>query len=663
MAMAHSLYTGVTGLTSTQTRLDSIGHNLSNVNTLGYRRREHLTESLFSQTLRAEVQGEAPRGAVSPMRIGQGTGTGANQPVFTQGSLNSTGRATDMAIEGHGFFVLRDVGGTVDRYTRDGSFHLHAPAMGESEAGTVVPKRLLASDGRQVQGYLADETGAIPADAELTGLTIAMGQPVDGTATTRAELAGNLDAHNGVVDPHTIDTGTDPSWTTDNGSTIRVGHVETSGALFEAGAAATDSTDLQALQYRNEDGSVVDLFPLLQDGDEVGISFRRGGNRVTSTFVYHARGETYTEDADGDGTAEVSRAGSGTTLGELATWLCGGLGDDGSAATERLDGGALGTIRTREMTAADDGVDLAAEHGGAYFRTLDGSDTGLSIASNLGAENAVTDLVFSHGGTVRDDLFGRDPAYGGLDTGGSDASLLRIYDQAGDPRDLRIRFSLLGRGTGTSTWRWIAEGPDTTAEAADGTPNRVYGTGVTHFGHVEETTPGGETVNVPQLLAAVQNTPRSLGEDVGTLQFDPAGLTQLNAPHDVAIAEQNGYPPGHMDNFSVTPDGLIHAGYSNGQVETVGQVAVAMFPNPRGLLAEGDSLMADGAVSGEVEYSVPGGLNPAFGRVRGRTLEESNVRVDQEMTELITTQRSYQANARIITTTDEMLTELLRLKR
>ena len=118
-----------------------------------------------------------------------------------------------------------------------------------------------------------------------------------------------------------------------------------------------------------------------------------------------------------------------------------------------------------------------------------------------------------------------------------------------------------------------------------------------------------------------------------------------------------GREPGELSGYSIGADGIIIAQYSNGQQKMLGQVVIATFRNPAGLQKVGDNLFTTTPNSGEFDGI---GNEP---NLQGGVLEMSNVDLAKEFTEMITTQRGFQANSRIITTSDEMLQELVNLKR
>lgn len=155
--------------------------------------------------------------------------------------------------------------------------------------------------------------------------------------------------------------------------------------------------------------------------------------------------------------------------------------------------------------------------------------------------------------------------------------------------------------------------------------------------------------------------------EVRTIEFDMGkaglveGVTQFSSESTTKAVEQNGYPMGYMEGFNIDNSGVITGVYSNGTKQTVGQVGMAVFTNPQGLTANGENLFE---VSNNSGLPNEGSANTGGrGKIQAGTLEMSNVDLADQFTDMIITQRGFQANSRTITTSDQMLQELINLKR
>lgn len=148
--MMRSMYSSIQGLRAHQQRMDAIGNNIANVNTIGYKAQRVTFASAYAQTLNGSIAPSATRGGVNAQQIGLGVGVASIDSLMSQGSLQMTGEVTDLAISGNGFFVLKDGGKFL--YTRAGNFDFDAQ-------GNLVSK----TTGQRVQGWVSDATGTFPA--------------------------------------------------------------------------------------------------------------------------------------------------------------------------------------------------------------------------------------------------------------------------------------------------------------------------------------------------------------------------------------------------------------------------------------------------------------------------------------------------------------------
>jgi flagellar hook protein FlgE len=149
------------------------------------------------------------------------------------------------------------------------------------------------------------------------------------------------------------------------------------------------------------------------------------------------------------------------------------------------------------------------------------------------------------------------------------------------------------------------------------------------------------------------------------LGLDSAGdeadgqITQLASDSTVTSVDQDGYAVGHLTSVEVTTDGIIHGVYDNGQDLALGQVAVGIFDSPHGLEKTGNNLYRSTRMPGEPSFGVAG--EGGRGDIFGAALEASNVDIEEEFVNMITSQRSYQANSRVLSATSDLLRELVNL--
>ncbi|HYC32231.1 MAG TPA: flagellar hook-basal body complex protein, partial [Gemmatimonadales bacterium] len=179
--MMRSLFAGVSGLRNHQTRMDVIGNNIANVNTVGFKSSRVTFAEAFAQLLQGASRPPGDLGGINPIQIGLGSKIGSIDMNFSQGNLESTGQTTDLAIQGDGFFVLSD--GSRTFYTRAGNFQLDANGRMVSPA-----------NGFTVQGINADSAGNLSTGTTVTDIILPFGQKSPARATTELALSGNLDS-------------------------------------------------------------------------------------------------------------------------------------------------------------------------------------------------------------------------------------------------------------------------------------------------------------------------------------------------------------------------------------------------------------------------------------------------------------------------------------
>lgn len=178
--MMRSLFAGVSGLKSHQTRMDVIGNNISNINTTGFKSSRVTFSDMLSQTTSGASAPSSSTGGVNPKQIGLGSAVASVDLVFTDGSAQATGKNTDIALSGNGLFVLTK--GTDTFYSRDGAFEF------DTNGNYVLP-----GSGYYVQGWNGIN-GTINTDGATENIVVKTGKTMEGTATTNVDYSGNLNS-------------------------------------------------------------------------------------------------------------------------------------------------------------------------------------------------------------------------------------------------------------------------------------------------------------------------------------------------------------------------------------------------------------------------------------------------------------------------------------
>ncbi|MGB6059868.1 MAG: flagellar hook protein FlgE [Microthrixaceae bacterium] len=191
--MIRSMFSAVSGLRNHQTMMDVVGNNIANVNTAGYKSSTTVFQDVLSQTLRGSGRATSTTGGTNPAQIGLGSKVAGITTNFSQGSLQLTGRATDFAIQGDGFFVVNQGGRQL--YTRSGSFS--PDALG----------RLVTQEGALLQGWSADASGGVNSSGAIGNIVIPIGDVLEPIQTTSVTMGGNLpsDAEIGAMIANSVE--------------------------------------------------------------------------------------------------------------------------------------------------------------------------------------------------------------------------------------------------------------------------------------------------------------------------------------------------------------------------------------------------------------------------------------------------------------------------
>ena len=231
------------------------------------------------------------------------------------------------------------------------------------------------------------------------------------------------------------------------------------------------------------------------------------------------------------------------------------------------------------------------------------------------------------------------------------STALTIYDALGQAHTITVYFTKVAQ----QDWDWNAliDGSDVSGGVA-GIPE-LFGTGGTEFttsGLLSNTTPQSfhtEAITFANGIAAAI-----------PMTVDFTGTTQYGAPSAVQSIHQDGYAAGIISGIAINQEGNVVGHYTNGIVRDIARLALADFPSVYGLERAGSMLFKATPASGDPLVNKPG--EAGLGDISASMLEESNVDLAAEFIKMIITQRAYQANTKIISTTDEMLAQLLSIK-
>ena len=641
MALIRTLNTAVSGLRNHQIRIDTIGNNIANVNTTAFKASRTQFQSQFHQTLTFGSAAAGNLGGVNPQQVGLGMQLASISEDFSQGAMETTGVASDLAIEGDGFFILNDNAGA-PVYTRDGTFRRN-----------ISNEMVSPASGFKVQGWLADASFNINTGGVTSTILVPVGTMSIANQTTTGTMVGNLSPKGSLALNGTV----------------------TGVSLFAGVPAATGATLMTAVTATS--GGPV----LFTAGDSITVAAKKGGRSVpTGSFSVTATATvadfmTFLDQMTGlnsaAGTFGANRLGTNlaTTTAATATTITDtaqnfvtsgvAVGD-----TIRLTSGTLAGTTAVVTAVAATTLTCAAGFSGAGTPAVGDkfsvhkpvgvaiNAAGLmQISGNLGTQNAITDLVVTRvpvaGVNSTPFTFTQTSAADGE----SAHTSFTVYDSLGRPHIVDLTLTEELQNSTTTTWRYYADAAD------DSDVDLVVGTGTVTFsttGQFSSTAPLNNQISIDFAAMGVA-TP-----EVVSLNF--AKMTMLgDGPSDVNLQDQDGFAMGVLNSFSVGQDGVVTGVFSNGLTRSIAQVALARFANNNGLVSQGKNLYGIGTNSGPAQVGAAGASGR--GLIKGGTLEEANVELSKEFTDLITTQRGFQANARVISVADDMLNELVNLRR
>jgi len=538
MSLMKSLNSGVSGLRAFQTKMDVIGNNIANVDTTGFKSSRATFSEMLSQ--RIGSGGGSQSSPQSSSQVGLGVRLSAIDRDFNQGGLQTTGRQTDLAIEGEGFFMVNE--GTQPFLTRAGNFAFNKEGF------------LVDQAGRKVQGFNANADGNIIAGGATDDVRVDFENILDPQATENIFVAGNLNA----------DTSTTQVVQSQSAFTTSGGSLATSATLLN---------DLDQTTAALADGDQIELELTLNDGSP-----------LTATHTFTA----------------------GDTLDDMITSINTALAGEGTVSL--VDG----ILVLRSDTLGDSSLNINS-----------------ASVTGTGEINMPGFQVTQAGST------------------GNQTISTTVFDGLGRAHTLLVKVTQ----TDVNTWEYEAS-----------------------FLDGEEITAGETgTLEFDESGSLTSDSSFEIGFDPGNgadqMSFtvnlgnpdDGSRLSQFSGSSSANITSQDGFTEGRLVDFSFDGDGFINGIFSNGRNVQLGQLAIADVANNNGLETVGSGLFRNTVASGDISINTAANMEAT--NLSAGVLEGSNVDLAREFTEMITSQRAFQSNARVITTADELLAETVALKR
>ena len=671
MSLSSALFSGISGLSTLGNAMTVIGDNIANVNTVGFKGSRVTFQDVLSQTV-ATTAGTA--------QVGRGTSLADISSSFSQGSFESTESTTDLAVGGEGFFVVRDATSEENEfYTRSGQFRFDKDGNFVTPAGYIVRGWFLDPDTGEDQGLITDivlqsftsspkKTDKITVitnlDADISSRAASLSNSWDGTATTAIvttayEYQSTLKAYDTLGSTHDITiyydkiSGSDWEYivTCSPGEDKRSGFASTTSAGLLARGAITFSVG---------SGTISDLTleTLGATGHEQSISVDSVTNGGAGTLA--AGDVNITVNDYGAVTVDTPTAPD-TPLVVTMTPI---------VENEILTGaGALTSVNIvggQEDELDTSGTLVFTMAGGAWGITANGGYASLAIPTDTGATGftidlgggAVDDITVITVGAANGDIVTFDIDHDNWQVSAVPAAYsLSDGDNIGGSQ---TGFTLDLDGGGTD----ITVTLDTNAVLNDAVKFDI--TGSANWA-LDTANANGYFEFSPDFLGGV-GTSMDIEFDLGVRwdglsTFIPEALTttQFSSASTTTFQSANGYGAGDLQSVNVATDGAITGQYSNGQVLPLYRVSLAKFQNNQGLFKVGGNLYRETRLSGNPITGKPG--SSGLGSLSPNSLEQSNVDIATEFVKMITTQRGFQANSKIITVTDQMLAELIAMKR
>jgi flagellar hook protein FlgE len=719
--MLRSLYASISGLRNHQTRMDIIGNNIANVNTVGYKSSRVTFEESLSQLLQGASRGVDGGGGTNPMQVGLGMNLGSVDTRMTQGNLESTGLITDLSVEGKAYFAVSDGNGTY--FTRNGAFQFDS-----------IGQMVLPTNGMVLQGKLADQNGSFTTSSVIGNIRVPFNDQAPAKATTEVKFARNLDSDSlakGSVlytqkylhHSEANDTLLGLSDHAGNSLGIQAGDTLTFSATVGASTVSTtftvtDTTTMGPPGANNLTaamtaflrsagvgaglGATVDLVTPADSATQRGALTIYGntapinnfqvtssrpvsGPQVTKAFSVPttiATGttrlsvvtDTLREPANNNDALSELFDSSGNDLGLEPGDLISFTGSIGGSPASNVTpltyvAGAGGTkmadilakikdnfkLPDRDGTVQNN-LSVSLNPGGSDDNIPDGSivirgqpETAFAIREvsikSTDANNAKPSPTFFNTNmnltTLRD----------ATDTDIAETSIT-VYDNIGKEHTATMRFIPTAQ---PSQWLWEVKlaGQETIIKGQKGKVNFGQDGSVSSFTFDD----GASNLEFdPRNGAPEVNVSLRVGGP-----HDFTGLTQFRSATTATAVGQDGYTMGRLRQISIGEDGVVSGSFTNGTTKNLAQILVADFTNPGGLQKVKDSVYTPSSNSGDPIFGAAGQQSSSV--IKPGALELSNVELAQEFTDMITTQRGYQANARVITVSDSLLEELVNLKR
>ena len=674
--MMRSMFSGVSGLKGHQTRMDVIGNNIANVNTTGFKASRVTFADMISQNLSGASSPNGTIGGVNPKQVGLGMSVASTDLIYTNGSVQQTGKNTDVAISrGDGLFVVKR--GEQQFYTRNGAFGFDA------EGNLTIP-----STGLYVQGYMANNGRIDVAGDNTTKIQIPAGKSMEAKTTSTASYTKNLNAStpgyevanvtvkyadgtSATVSSYASSRKGRYTLTTSEGEKIKLN--QPTDTLQTVGAAPTGTlyeADMTGVTAAGAGTVAIDLkndvthpsSPRAIVGSLQNIARESGTYKLGAPFTLTGKITAAVTNSPSAGLTRLTLSNSeppGITQVDVPnpTTFTYSVGTTytGTLFIEKIQANAGSIVSTA------DGNNLKIKAAAPAFTSTNPKFscvaatyvTGTIQATSLSAEYThnnkfVSDVTLntksgtSLAGLVAKNYIAGDTFYPSV------ATTISVYDSLGALHSVPVVYTKAENNKWTLS---LGSGGDSyTIQEADGTTTTVTLTKT----DLKFDSAGAYVSGEASLTLTYEN-----GAAPQQVSMNLAAITQYSGTTTIA-ASSDGNAAGTLASVDIDSTGVITGTYTNGVRQKEAQIAMAQFNNPSGLTKMGGNLYQESNNSGTRTIS---GASDIGTELTTSALEMSNVDIADQFSDMIITQRGFQSNSKIITVSDEMLETLINMKR
>ncbi|MGA7748246.1 MAG: flagellar hook-basal body complex protein [Candidatus Aquilonibacter sp.] len=598
-----SLYTGISGLDAYQSWIDMISNNIANTATVGFKAQRMTFADQFYQQVGSPSGPTQTSGGVNPIDNGLGVKVNTVDTEFGQGGLETTGINTDLALNGDGFFIENNANGTGSpTYTRDGAFSLNSNGLFYDPAS-----------GQAIMGYMANSAGVVTPNGTPGAITIPVGLQEQATATGQGVKTGP------AINDQVFDVALGGNLDQTNWSQA---FEQAIGASANPGAAVTVSTTLYDSLGGSHEATITytpvalntTLASVAQTGAQATALTVAPTTTVSDQITITEAAGTYTVKDGNTGATQTALGGQTLTVG---------------GATFTLATPAAAGTDTINVTAAANGLPSVANSAGTMVQAATEWQVNVSFADGTQFQTITTGASIASTGTLTAATLGQ---------GTSGVVGFAYFDQN-------------GQFINSSSIASVANSNVTGIPEAIG----ANAPGYFHDAGATASLQQGNQLNVLQWGPSAGNNAQAPTNTAtpGAIALGFFDNTSLNSSSSGTVVSQNGYSAGTLSNITVGDDGTITGSFTNGQQKALAQLAIATFQNEDGLERIGGNQFAETAASGLAQLGTAN--TGRFGSIVAGSLEESNVNLANEFTNLIIAQRAFEANSRGIQTADQNL--------